>query len=372
MNNKDLLNAIGEADDRFVEEAAPEERKAIQFGKKNKADNTVKYTKTNWKKWAGGVAAVLVVVILGATILPSLGGAAKKSDRYDKDYPMEEPQSIMENKPNGGFYAKDSSAAEMEMPMEDSKGSNSLISSSVANLNKQNLKLIYTANMELQTSDFAESEKALSALVEQYKGYFESVKVNNNGMYSTSTYKSAYYTVRIPAENYEAFINAVGDKCHVARLDQSVQDVGESYFEIEGRLETLYTKQERLQELLKQAGNMSDIIELENALSDTEYQIDNYKGRLNHYDSLIGYSTVYIDLETVTRPGSGISQDMSFGARLARAFRDGLRYTADNFEYFILWIAENLIGIIIFVVIVILLIRFRPVKKLWRKLRKKD
>ena len=394
MDNKELLNAIGKTDDRFIEEAAPEERSnvfnqvkdgpAIKLPGKDKAagGSKGKTLKTSWKKWTGAIAAVLAVCVIGgAAISSGFGrmGSAKKAES------MAAPESMYYG--SQGFSSNGSKydhVTEAEMPAmeagynqkEDYSYSNdstgSLISGSVANLGKENLKLIYTANMNLQTSDFEESEKALSALVTKFNGYFESVKMSNNGIYSTSSYRHASYTVRIPAAGYADFVNAVGESSHIVGLSQSVQDVGESYFEIEGRLETLYTKQERLQALLKEAGNMTDIIELENALSDTEYQIDNLKGRLNHYDSLIGYSTVYIEMETVTRPGSSITQDTSFGARLARAFKDGLNIAADNFEYFILWVAENLIGIIIFAVIVILLIRFRPIKKLWRKLRKKD
>ena len=383
MNNKDLLNAIGEADDRFIEEAAPEERKAVKFGKAKKdpaaigvIDRSAKVRKTSWKQWVGGIAAVLAVCVLGAATIPHLfGGAAKKADMTE---------SIMPGN-SGYYYASDMDAnynkPEAERPYDGkvdlmtnesskSDSSGSLISSSVEKLNKDNLKLIYTANMTLQTSDYNEAEKTLSALVEQHKGYFESVKVNDSSMYASGSYKHGSYTVRIPAESYEAFINSVGNTCHVASLSQSVKDVGESYFELEGRLETLYTKQERLQELLKQAGSMSDIIELENALAETEYQIDSYKGQLNHYDSLIGYSTVYIELQTVENPSS-VTQSTSFGARIARAFKNGLTYAANNFEDFILWIVSNVIGIIIFALIVFLLIRFRPITKLWRKIRKK-
>ena len=65
----------------------------------------------------------------------------------------------------------------------------------------------------------------------------------------------------------------------------SAEDVGQNYSDIELRLQTQRTKQERLLALLEKAATMEDIISLENALSETEYQIEQYTSDLKRYDS---------------------------------------------------------------------------------------
>lgn len=367
MKSEELLKSMNDIEDGFIEEAS------------RKGGKVLTMKKNQWAKWAGGIAAVLAVCIVGGGLFFGGMGAGKSA-------PMEAEAIEQYSKSEGSYlggiknadysvaadenwYATDASETVREEKTE--MGSSNLINDSIRSLNKENLKLVYTANMQLQTTDYDAAEASLSQLVASFDGYFENVRVNNNGIYSNYSYKSGNYTIRIPAEKYTDFINSIGDVYHVVSLSQNVEDIGEQYFEVEGRLETLKTKRDRLNELLKTAGSLSDIIQLESELSNVEYEIDNYTTRLNHYDSLVGYSTVYVYVEEVIRPDEGIVTDNSFGARIKRAFTRGLETVADNCEYFVLWVVRNAVGIIIFAIVVIFLIKFRPFTKLFRKLFRK-
>ena len=44
---------------------------------------------------------------------------------------------------------------------------------------------------------------------------------------------------------------------------------------------------------------MEDIISLENALADCEYEIDSLTGSKRHYDDLVGFSTFSVTLDEV-------------------------------------------------------------------------
>ena len=48
-------------------------------------------------------------------------------------------------------------------------------------------------------------------------------------------------------------------------------------------------KLERLQKLLAQAENMEDIITIESAISETEWNIEDLSGTLRHYDALVDF-----------------------------------------------------------------------------------
>jgi len=375
MKSEELIKAIGDIDDKFVKESSDAEEQKTLVIKLPRAKTM--------KKWGGAIAAVLAVCIIGGAL--ASGGIRMGSYKTESmDFAAE--QEMNYKKSDMSFYSEPTASYEYSYAKEsaDEGGyrnssksasgntSSTLLQSSVTSLGKENLKLIYTANMTVQTTDYAQAESDIKTLVENMDGYFESVSFDNGSYYSNSTYKYGYYSIRIPSEKYTDFITAVGDSCHVVNLSQSVQDVGEQYYEIEGRLETLYTKQARLQELLKTAANLTDIIQLESELSDTEYQIDSYKGSLKHYDSLIGYSTINLSLEQVIRTESGIEEDTSFGARIKRSFERGMTNVANTFEDFVLWISYNIVGIAIAVIIVICVIKFRPVTKIWKKIRKKN
>ena len=141
-------------------------------------------------------------------------------------------------------------------------------------------KIIYTADMDLETTGFDDAAAALSALTADCGGYYESSSLSNSGD------RVARYTIRVPADRYREFISRAGEVCHLLEKHEHAEDVSEVYYDTAGRLETQQAKLARLRELLDQAENMEDIIALESAVSETEEQIDWRSGQLGRYDSL--------------------------------------------------------------------------------------
>ena len=188
---------------------------------------------------------------------------------------------------------------------------------------RKNAKLILNADLSLETQDFEKSAADIEKMTAEAGGYIESSSLSGD-----KGSRSAYYTLRIPQEKFETFYAQLGDRAHVVYSSRSSEDITEQYTDIETRLATLQTKHERLLALLDQAGKMEDIISLENALADCEYEIDSLTGSKRHYDDLVGFSTFYVDLKevqtlTATPEGSG------FGAQLAQAAKTGTRGLVD-------------------------------------------
>lgn len=84
--------------------------------------------------------------------------------------------------------------------------------------------------------------------------------------------------MRVPAAEYEHFCEQVGSLCHVTYMSSSAENITEEYYDTDSRLKTAQIKLERLQELLSKADNMADIITIESAISDTEYEIESLSG----------------------------------------------------------------------------------------------
>ncbi|MBQ2312514.1 MAG: DUF4349 domain-containing protein, partial [Firmicutes bacterium] len=186
----------------------------------------------------------------------------------------------------------------------------------------------------------------------------------DNGNGSATYRRSASYTVRVPAENYSSFLSGMSDECHVVSLNQKMTDVSEQYFDTEQKLQTLRNKHDRLEALLEKAEKMEDIIRLEDALSENEYEINQYQGTLNKYDSLVSYSTVKITLKEVARPDTGIDEQPGFFQRLGRSFSEGFANTLSGLENIVYWLSYNIIVLIILVVIVIALVKIHPIRRI--------
>ena len=208
---------------------------------------------------------------------------------------------------------------------------------------RRNAKLILNADLSLETQDFEKSAADIEKMTAEAGGYIES-----SGTYGDTGSRSANYTLRVPQEKFEQFYAHLGENMHVVSRSRSSEDVTEQYTDIETRLATLQTKHERLLSLLEKADKMEDIIALENALADCEYEIDSLTGSKRRYDDLVGFSTFYINLRevqtlTATADGTG------FGAQLTQAAKTGARGLADV-------VRGTILGVVMFWPAVILVI----------------
>lgn len=219
-----------------------------------------------------------------------------------------------------------------------------------------NNKIIRTASLTIQTTQFDAAIEALNRLTEANGGYYETADVESGGYYNKRANRSACFVVRIPRENFNAFRDGTDGIGHVYSLSERTQDVGESYYDTEARLETLTTKRDRLLALLEQAVDMKDIIILEDALAEVQYQIDQHTADLRKYDSLIGYSTFTIRLNEVVEITQEPDAKESFGSRLLTSLKTGCAEFGEGLQDLAIWFARNLLGILIFAAVVVVIV----------------
>ena len=182
-------------------------------------------------------------------------------------------------------------------------------------------KLIRTAELNMETLDFQETETALTQLTERLGGYFASVSAGDRN----SSYRWSSYTIRVPEAHFQSFLDQAGELCHETYRHVDQEDISERYYDTEGRLRTQRTKLTRLQALLERAENMEDIISIMSAISETEEAIEELAGTLSHYDNLVDYATIELSLSEVYRYSNTEVLPENYGSRLGNAFLDGLR-----------------------------------------------
>lgn len=225
-----------------------------------------------------------------------------------------------------------------------------------------NLKLTYTADINIETLEF---DKSLTAILDAVNASGGFVSYRNEGGGYTSVYgnysrKWINLECRIPAGSYQAFMDGSADFGTVTSLLSSMEDITAQYLDTESRLNSLYAQRDRLTEMMKSATLVSDLIQIEAQLSEVIYQIENYTARKNTYDNLVAYSTVNISLNEVSVV---THQAETFWDRLIGAI-------SDSFREFVAFL-ENVLFALIYLLpfaIVIALIAI-PVIRLIRKKR---
>lgn len=156
-------------------------------------------------------------------------------------------------------------------------------------------KLIKTVSINAETEHYDDLIPALDAQIISLGGYVESRETGN---YSRD-HRWSRMTVRIPADRLSEFIAHVGENANVLSTSEQTQDVTLQYADTEAKITALKTEQNRLLELLAQAQNLSEILEIEARLSDVTYELERYESQKRSYDNRIVYATVTLSIQEV-------------------------------------------------------------------------
>ena len=177
-------------------------------------------------------------------------------------------------------------------------------------------KIIKTARLVYETEKIEETHNKILELANQYKGFVQS---DNSGKSYNRIYQNM--VIRIPTENFQAFIAGVSDG--VDYFDQnnvSRQDVSEEFVDLNARLKAKKELENRYLELLKQAKNVKEMLEIERELSTIREEIEAKQGRLKYLESQVSMSTVTIEFYELTSE-TGVTQ--SYGQKMINSLKGG-------------------------------------------------
>ena len=211
-------------------------------------------------------------------------------------------------------------------------------------------KIIYNADISMESTDFNAARDSLLAAVEDCDAWMEYSSLSG-GEKDHDRY--AYYTVRVPVENYRMFLAAVGEAGSVLDISETAENITSSYIDVQARLAALEAQRDRLNKLADQAETTADLLEIESQLSDVQYQLENYTRQLKNMDQQVSYSTVDIRLsEVATLTPTGTT----FGERVSDAFAGGWQGFVVFLQGFVLaviylWPVLILAGVIVAVVV---------------------
>lgn len=317
----------------------------------------------------------LLVLVMAAVLMTGCGSTDKimmSEPAYDNGYSDES---------FGGYatddiYSYDAAAASEEMmemeyaePAEAGVTQNSSASPQVQDTNR---KLIKNVNMEVETEEFDTLLGKVEQKVNGLGGYVESSYTYNGSSYYGSKKRNASMTIRIPAEKLDEFLSEVAESSNVISRNDSVTDVTLQYVDMESHKKVLLAEQDRLLELMEQVETIEDIITLENRLSDVRYQIESMEAQLRTYDNQIAYSTIYLNIDEVTKLTP--VKEQSTWEKISTGFVESLYGVGTGILNFIIKFIISLPylvvwAIVIFVVVLIIKLIRKSMKKRKEKKR---
>lgn len=302
-------------------------------------------------KWQSGLA-----IMMAAIMLSGCGAGGNYEESTTTESATEEIYNDVE--------AMDMMEEDVGYEQETEEATTENSQESVAT----NRKLIKTIELELETLNYDETLAYLEKSVKVCGGYIEHSSLKGSSIYNNYSERYGSFTVRIPKEKTEDFVQGMDKNTNVRRKSESTEDITLQYVDTQSHKEALKVEQERLMEILGKAETVEEIIALESRLSEVRYELNSYESRLRTYDNLVDYNTIRIDVQEVaeiTEPPK-----LTAGERIVSGFIDSVKNTCSgikeliiafliNIPYFVVW------GIVIGVTVLII----RTIRKR-RKMKK--
>ncbi len=163
-------------------------------------------------------------------------------------------------------------------PVEMKTASNSVIEK----------KIIKTSELVIEVSDFEEALLKIKRYAKSSNAY-----ISDENQYNQTYQISSSLIIRVPKEKFDLLLDSISQ---IAKAIQSknihMQDVTEEFIDIESRLKNKKEVELQYRELLKRAGSISEILEVNEHLRIVREEIDAKEGRLKYLSSQVNYSTI--------------------------------------------------------------------------------
>lgn len=153
--------------------------------------------------------------------------------------------------------------------------------------------VIYNADIRMRVKDYQKAQVDMEVKAKKYGGFI----VQSNVYKDDKDQMSGSLTVRIPQEHFYDFLHdAEGAAIEVVERNVNGQDVTEEYVDLQSRLRSKRTVEERLLEFMKKAQKTEDLLKISNDLANVQEEIEQIVGRMKYLENQTSLSTISISL----------------------------------------------------------------------------
>jgi hypothetical protein len=171
--------------------------------------------------------------------------------------------------------------------------------------------VVYTADLEVETSDVDDAVTRAKALVTQAGGHV----ANEN---ATTEPVGASITFKIPAERYGAVLDGLSHRLGTRRsLRQQAEDVTEEVADVESRVRSAEAALKSFRKLLDRAGTVAEVINVEREISQRQADLEALQAKRTALAERTRFATLTLRLEPTprakARPGGGFTGGLRSG-----------------------------------------------------------
>jgi hypothetical protein len=206
-------------------------------------------------------------------------------------------------------------------------------------------------------------EADINAEVHNYDSFYSSVreKIRNAGGYvaqekqNQSDYKiENTITIKVPVDQFDkAITSLIAGTEKVNERKVTSQDVTTEVVDTKSRIEAKKEVRLKYIDLLKQAKNMSEILNVQSEINDIQEEIESAAGRINYLSHSSAFSTINFTFYQVLNVSARDYEEPSFRTKISTSFKTGLH-----------WVGELIVGLIsVWPLVLFILIVWVVIKK---------
>ncbi len=180
-------------------------------------------------------------------------------------------------------------------------------------------KIIKTAAIQLQLDDYKNFNASIHKSLERFGAYISKEKQLETDYKIENT-----LTIKVPVAQFEALVNSLqGDGIKIIEKNISSDDVTGEVIDTKARMQAKIAVRDRYIELLKQAKNMNDILQVQNEINGIQEDIEAATGRINYLQHASDYSTINLTCYQFINGGPLADEKPDLLTKLTHAFSIG-------------------------------------------------
>ena len=183
-------------------------------------------------------------------------------------------------------------------------------------------KIIRNADLSIESQNPEESFRRVAALAESKNGFVVTSEAVQPDGAAEPERMTVTVMVRVPAEQFEATVEEIRKLgSRVLQDKRTGQDVTEEYIDLQARLQAKRALESQFLEIMKQAKQVSEALEVQRQLAEVRSEIEQIEGRRRFLENQSSLSTIKVTIvppvQLIARTG-GIKEALrdGFGAAM--------------------------------------------------------
>jgi anti-sigma factor RsiW len=320
-----------------------------------------------WILVGGGVVAAILFTIVSARSISNSADQQVARPSIESSLPMD-GRNLAALQPlasTGAAAAKSRQAGVAGMLLQDrTEMQNNALASPTAmtagSVNPAAPMIAHTISLTIVVRDVPAARAALDAILAQHHGYAAQLNINTPENYARSFNAS----LRIPAPELPTALPDLRRLGRVQTESQSGEEVTQQHTDLVVRLNNARETEQRLRAILQQrTGKVSEILEVEEQISNTRGEIERMEAEQKALEHRVDFASV--DLQLTEEYKAQLNPpSSSIGTRMHNAFVTGIRNAANSLLAIVLFFEEY--GPVLFLWFVVLA---TLIWLLWRRYR---